>query len=73
MSIRVQRDSEIMQEAVQVLQTHMSPSKFARFWAVWQRGQGDYLMWRDETFAHTTVDQLYHEIVTYQDRAPDTQ
>ncbi len=67
MSIRVHTDSEIMQEAVQVLQAHMSPSKFARFWAAWQRGQGDFLTWRDETFAHTTVDQLYQEIVAYQE------
>jgi hypothetical protein len=73
MSIRVQTDVEIMNEAARVLQEHMTPSKVARFWAAWQRGQGDYLAWRAEIFADATVDQLYEEIVAYQDKTPDTQ
>jgi hypothetical protein len=73
MSIRVQTDVEIMNEAAQVLQAHMTPSKLARFWAAWQRGQGDYLAWRGEVFVDATVDQLYEEIVAYQDKTPDAQ
>jgi hypothetical protein len=73
MSVRVQTDVEIMKEAAQVLQAHMTPSKLARFWAAWQRGQGDYLAWRAEIFADTTVDQLYEEIAAYQDKTPDAQ
>jgi hypothetical protein len=73
MNIRVQTDIEIMNEAAQVLQAHMTPSKLARFWAAWQRGQGDYLAWRAEVFAHATVDQLYEEIVAYQDKTPGAQ
>jgi uncharacterized protein YejL (UPF0352 family) len=69
MSIRVQTDAEIMNEAAQVLLEHMTPSKLVRFWAAWQRGQGNYLAWRDETFANATVEQLYDEIVAYQEKA----
>lgn len=73
MSIRVQTDIEIMNEAAQVLQAHMTPSNLARFWAIWQRGQGDYLAWRAQVFGHATVDQLYAEIVAHQDKRPDAQ
>ena len=68
MTIRVQTDVEIMNDAAQVLQAHMTPSKLVRFWAAWQRGHGDYLQWRDEVFADATVEQLYEEVAAYQDK-----
>ncbi|MBI1299053.1 hypothetical protein GC175_29330 [bacterium] len=73
MTIRVQTDVEIMNEAAQVLQAHMTPSKLVRFWAAWQRGHGDYLQWRDELFADATVEQLYEEVAAYQDKPGNEQ
>lgn len=66
MTVQVLRESEILQEAFDILVKQMSPSKFSRFWTNWQAGQGDYLQWRDAEFASTTVDALYHEIVAFQ-------
>ncbi len=66
MSISVVPDMQIMQEANRLLMERFSPAKLVRLWAVWQSGGGDYLAWRDETFAHATVDQLYEEITAYQ-------
>lgn len=66
MTVQVLRESEILQEAFDILVKQMSPSKFSRFWTNWQAGQGDYLQWRDAEFASTTVDALYQEIVAFQ-------
>lgn len=66
MSISVVPDMQIMQEANRLLMERFSPAKLVRLWAVWQSGGGDYLAWREETFAHTTVAQLYEEITAYQ-------
>ena len=66
MTVQVLRESEILQEAFDILVKQMSPSKFSRFWTNWQAGQGDYLQWRDAEFANTTVDALYQEIVAFQ-------
>ncbi|MEZ4662074.1 MAG: hypothetical protein R2911_31370 [Caldilineaceae bacterium] len=70
MTIKVVGDAEIMQEAAYVLMQHMSPTKVARFWAGWQVGHGDYLLWRDETFAGQSVDELYAEIIRFQKIQP---
>jgi len=56
----------ICQEANRLLMERFSPAKLVRLWAVWQSGGGDYLAWREETIAHTTVEQLYEEIAAYQ-------
>jgi len=66
MSVQVVSEAEVLREATQVLLQHLSPSKVVRFWASWQRGEGDYLAWRDETFGHESVDSLYEEIIAFQ-------
>lgn len=66
MTVQVIRESEILQEAFDILLKQMSPSKFSRFWSNWQAGQGDYLQWRDAEFANATVDDLYQAIVAFQ-------
>ncbi len=68
MTVMIASDVEIMQEVSDLLLQKMSPAKVARFWATWQIGQGDYLQWRDEQFAHETVDSLYEQIKAFQDK-----
>ncbi len=65
-TISVPSERQIVQEAVQVLMQHMSPSKATRFWASWQVGEGDYLQIRKELFARETVDSLYEQIEAFQ-------
>lgn len=67
MSTKVLGEADIMREAAAILMEHMSPTKVARFWAGWQIGQGDYLLWRDEEFRDESVDDLYEQIVDFQD------
>jgi len=72
MSVRVISEAELMREVSQILMQHLTPTRLARYWASWHGGQGDYLTWRDETFAGDTLDHLYEEIVAYQ-QSPDQQ
>ena len=62
MTIHVTSERQVIQEAAQVLMTHMSPAKATRFWASWQVGEGDYLVIREQLFAKETVESLYKQI-----------
>jgi len=73
MSVQVPSDTEILQEAAEILMKHLGPAKSARFWSIWQSGHGDYLKWKDAVFGQMTVKQLYDEIYEYQTRQPDKQ
>jgi hypothetical protein len=66
MTVQIVTEAEVLREAAQILLQHLSPTKVARFWASWQAGHGDYLQWRDQTFATITVDDLYDRIVEFQ-------
>jgi hypothetical protein len=66
MTVTIESEAEIMQEVSELLLRKMSPAKVARFWASWQVGQGDYLQWRDATFAAESVDSLYEQVKAYQ-------
>ena len=50
MTIRVVPDAEVIEEARKILLQHMTPSKAARFWAIWYQGNEHFLGWRDEHF-----------------------
>jgi hypothetical protein len=67
-SVTVIREQEVLREAVDVLQEHLSPAKMVRLWAAWQMGEGDYLMLRDQLFRGETVDSLYEKIKAYQEQ-----
>ena len=71
MTVNVVSDAEIIQEANTILLEKMSPAKVARFWAIWQKGEGDYLKWRDETFDSETVDSLFEKIKAFQEKPPE--
>jgi len=49
MTIRVVPDAEVIEEARKILLQHMTPSKAARFLAIWHQGNEHFLGWRDET------------------------
>jgi hypothetical protein len=67
MNVTIESEAEIMQEVSELLLQKMSPAKVARFWASWQVGRGDYLQWREATFADETVDSLYEQIKAFQE------
>jgi len=67
MTIKVINEQENLQEAMQVLLTHLEPSKVMKFWAACKLGEGDYLQLKEKLFAQETVDSLYEKIKDYQD------
>jgi hypothetical protein len=58
MTIRVEREQDILAEAIQVLMDHMPLDKVTRVLAAWQIGQGDYTEVRHRLFAGETVESL---------------
>ena len=71
MNVLIETDLDILHEANRILLERMQPSKLARLWAMWSLNEGDYLLWRDETFGAQSVEELYEAICTYQDAHPD--
>ncbi len=66
MTVRVPKEPEVLQEAADVLLTHMSPAKVARVLAALQLGRGDSLALRDRLVAGETVQILADKIEAYQ-------
>lgn len=59
-------EKQVVQEALEILQNHMEPLKFARFVAACNLGEGDYLKTKDQLFAGETVDSLYEKIQAFE-------
>ncbi|MDZ8187920.1 MAG: hypothetical protein RMX96_24105 [Nostoc sp. ChiSLP02] len=67
MEIKVINEQENLQEVMQVLLTHLEPSKVMKFWAACKLSEGDYLQVKEKLFAQETVSSLYAKIKEYQD------
>ncbi|MEH2063612.1 MAG: hypothetical protein V7K50_15345 [Nostoc sp.] len=67
MTIKVINEQQNFQEVMQVLFTHLEPSKVMRFWAGCKLDEGDYLQLKEKLFAQDNVDILYEKIQAYQD------
>jgi hypothetical protein len=65
--IQVKSEQQVLQEGLQILLSHMEPSKVARFWAACNMGNGDYLKLKDELFSKETVASLYSKILEFQE------
>ncbi|MBW4423734.1 MAG: hypothetical protein KME50_04500 [Nostoc desertorum CM1-VF14] len=71
MTIKVINEQQNLQEVIQVLLTHLEPSKVMKFWAACKLGEGDYLQLKEKLFAQDNVDSLYEKIQAYQDVEPN--
>ncbi|GAX37119.1 hypothetical protein [Nodularia sp. NIES-3585] len=67
MTIKVINEEENIQEVMQVLLTHLEPSKVMKFWATCKLSEGDYLQVKEKLFAEETVASLYAKITEFQD------
>ncbi|MFN6563072.1 MAG: hypothetical protein RMY28_025225 [Nostoc sp. ChiSLP01] len=72
MKIKVINEQENLQEVMQVLLTHLEPSKVMKFWATCKLGEGDYLQIKEKLFAEETVTSLYTKIKEFQDEDSNT-
>ena len=67
MTIKVINEQQNIQEVMQVLLTHLEPSKVMKFWATCKLSEGDYLQLKEKLFAEETVASLYAKITEFQD------
>lgn len=67
MKINIDRDTAIIEEALQVLSKHLEPSKIMRFLAICNLGSVDYLNLKEKLFEGETVDSLYEKIKILED------
>jgi hypothetical protein len=66
MKVNTPNDKQVIQQALQILRTHMTPSKFARFIAACNLGEGDYLKTKEQLFVNETVDSLSEKIQAFE-------
>lgn len=66
MNVKMPRRQEVIQEALEILEQHMEPSKVALLLSIWQTGSDDYVKIKDQLFADETVKTLYEKIQAYQ-------
>lgn len=66
MTIKVLNEQQILTEAMQVLMTHLEPSKVLRFWAACSKSESDYLKLKEQLFATETVASLYEKVEAYE-------
>jgi len=66
MNIKMPRGQEVIQEALEILEEHMEPSKVALLLSIMQAGKDDYLKIRSSIFTGETVMTLYEKIQAYQ-------
>ncbi|PSB18638.1 hypothetical protein C7B76_08110 [filamentous cyanobacterium CCP2] len=71
MSIKIPRQQEIIEEAMQVLWQHLPPSKVSLVISMWFAEGGDYLKMREELFEGETVESLAAKIQPFQERKAD--
>ncbi|MEH1934840.1 MAG: hypothetical protein V7K90_25585 [Nostoc sp.] len=67
MKIKVINEQENLQEVMEVLLTHLEPSKVMKFWAACKLSETDYLQLKEQLFAQETVASLYAKIKEYED------
>ena len=70
MKIKTTNDQQILQEALKILMDHLEPTKFLRFIAKYNLGQGNYLQFKDKEFANETVASLSQKIDAEQKPEP---
>jgi hypothetical protein len=68
MTIEVISEQEVLQEGLQVLMTHLKPSKVLRFWAACKLGEGDYLKLKEQLFSEETVASFYEKVKAFQEK-----
>lgn len=66
MTIKVLNEQQILTEAMQVLMTHLEPSKVLRFWAACSESESDYLKFKEKLFANETAASLYDKVKAFE-------
>lgn len=73
MKINRPSEKQVINQALDILLSHLDPSTFARFVAACQLGEGDYLKTKEQLFNQETVDSLYEKIQTFETAKNESQ
>ena len=68
MTIKVNKEQQILQEGLETLMNHLELSKVVHFVAACHLGEEDYLKLKDKLFEQETVASLYDLIKAYEDQ-----
>jgi hypothetical protein len=68
MTVRIDREQDLVAEAIRILLAHMPPDKVARVIAAWQVGEGEYSQLRQQLFAGETVEALSAKIRDFEQK-----
>ena len=61
MTVKLVNSQQVLQEAIGILLTHLSPAKMALLLASWQRDESDYVKMKDKLFEGETVASVYRQ------------
>ena len=68
MEVKLSKDREIIEEALNILSEHMEASKVVYLLSLLQSGQDNYLEMREQLFAGETVESLAKKVEAYQQK-----
>jgi hypothetical protein len=66
MEVKLSKDREIIEEALEILAEYMEASKVVYLLSLLQSGQDNYLEIRERLFAGETVESLAQKVEAYQ-------
>ena len=67
MTVKLANTQQVFQEAIEILFTHLSPSKMTLLLANWQRDESDYLKIKDKLFEDETIESIYRQAKVLED------
>ena len=68
MEVKLSKEREIIEEALDILAEHMEASKVVYLLSLLQSGQDNYLEIREQLFAEETVESLAQKVEAYQQK-----
>jgi len=59
MTVKLTNTQQVFQEAIEILFTHLTPSKMTLLLANWQHDESNYLKIKDRLFENQTIENIY--------------
>ncbi len=61
MTVKLTNTQQVFQEAIEILFTHLTPSKMTLLLANWQHDESNYLKIKDKLFENQTIEDIYRQ------------
>lgn len=63
-------DAALRDKGLSILQQNLGYADMLRFLWMLGAGEGDYLLWQEQTFGQFSVDELYDQAAAYWEQRP---